>query len=87
MSEASDATVPHSEENLNEEDFYETLKGVGMSKNDLNKIKNECGAWSVLLLDSVDEMIENLSSLKISRKNIRPLKHVRHKALFEFSTM
>ena len=87
MSEASYATAPYSEEKLHEEDFCETLKGVFVSKNDSNNVKNEYGAWSTLLLDRVDEMIENLSSLKISRKNIRPLKHVRHKALFEFSTM
>ena len=54
MLEASDATAPHSEENLNEEDIYEILKGAGVPKNDSNKIKNECGAWYALLLYSVD---------------------------------
>ena len=82
MSEALDTTAPHYEENINGENFYKMLKGVSVTKTDSNKIKNECGAWSTLLLDSVDEMVEHLSSLKITRKTIQTLTCVRHKVLF-----
>ena len=66
MSEDSHATVPHYEENLNVEDFHEMLNS--------QKTKDEHVAWSVLLLDSLDEMMEYLSSLKTPHKTILPLK-------------
>ena len=41
MSEDPDTTALYSEEKLNEEDFYDMLKGFGVSKADSDTIKNE----------------------------------------------
>ena len=63
------------------------LKGFDVTKPDSTKIRNEYGAWSVLLLDSADEMVEHLRSLKITRNAIRTLTSVRCNVLFKFETM
>ena len=70
MSKDGDAVTSdaYSCSNLNEEDFYDRLKGVGVFKANQNKIKNEHGHWSTLLHDSVDETIENLKRLDMPRK-------------------
>ena len=43
MSDDSHATVPHSKENLNAEDFTNILKVIGLSKAEVKKIKDEHG--------------------------------------------
>ena len=60
MSEDSDTTAPCSEENIDDEDFANILKGIGMSKAEENKIKDECGHWHTLISDSINEMTKNL---------------------------
>ena len=86
MSEASDTTAPHSEENLTADNFYEILKGLDAKKNDSIKLKIEHESWFALLLDSADETVEHLSSLNITRKAIQTLTFARCKVHFEFST-
>ena len=83
MSKNSNENAPHSRENLNEEDFYNALKGVSASKADSKKAKNEYGHWSTLLYDSVEEMVKNLKRLNILRKTILPLTFVRFCIEFE----
>ena len=82
MSKDGDTVISdtRSESNLNEEDFYDMLKGVDVCKNDSSKTKNEHRHWSMLLHDSVDEMIENLKRLNMPRKKIQPLTRVRQKS-------
>ena len=59
MSQAvdADATVTHSEDNLDDEDFKKKLKGIGITKAEAKKIKHEHGHWNTLMSDSVNEMM------------------------------
>ena len=60
VSEDSDATVPHSEDNIDNEDFVTILKGIGMTKVEAKKIKDEHVHWYTLISDKENEMMQNL---------------------------
>ena len=60
MSHDSHATVLYSEENLDAEHFTNILKGIGLSKAETKKTKDEHRCLCALMSDSKDEMMWNL---------------------------
>ena len=57
MSEHSHKTVPYSVENIIAEDFTTILKGIGLSKTEAKKIKDECRHFHMIMNNVMDEIM------------------------------